>query len=93
MCLGCWALAVWHVILWYSVGAFSGEAREQSRVKDGGANGMGKGEGCGKVAFVTNKQGVDTRSGEGIQVTATVQSININHHGGRAVNGGPVVSK
>ena len=53
MCLGCWA--VWHVILWYSVGAFSGESWEQGRVEDGRANGMGEGEGCGKVAFVADK--------------------------------------
>ena len=36
-------------------------------------------------------EGVDFGLSEGVQVTATVEGIHISHHGGRSMDGGPVV--
>ena len=66
---------------------------EEGWVELGRGGGKGLSESVGQEGLVLDKEGVGFGCSQGVQVAASVEGVNINHHAGVPVDSGPVVSK
>ena len=71
--------------------AVGGVLGEEGGVKLSRGGSKSFGEGRREELFIVEDERVDFRLSEGVQVAATVEGIHVGHHGGRSMNGGPVV--
>ena len=74
-------------------GAFGGKFGEELAVKGGWAEGVGGGECRRECGFVLEEVHVDLGVLEIIEVAATVEGVDVCHHGCIVMDGCPVVGK
>ena len=64
---------------------------EEGWVELGRGGGKGLSESVGQEGLVLDKEGVGLGCRQGVQVAASVEGVNIDHHAGVPVDGGPIV--
>ena len=74
-------------------GAGGSVLREEGWVELSGRGCKGLSESVGQECLILNKEGVGFGCSQGVQVSASVEGIHINHHAGVPMDSGPVVGQ
>ena len=73
--------------------AFSCKVGKKCTVEGGGSRGKSIVEAFGKSSFILEEVSVGGGGGQGVQVSATVERVDVGHHSGVAMDSRPVVSE
>ena len=75
------------------VGAFGSVFGKKSWVEKSRTGRMGERELSREESFVSDEEAVNVGCGEGVEVAAAVEGVDVDHHGGMAVDCGPMISE